>query len=348
MLPRMPYEQGLTDWRVYSAEQAVGADEQLDVAQAQRLIDEAAAAPWWRTWFPHAPAVAVVEGGQLHPEQGLISSFAYPDRHPMPEKWTISLHPEMTSTRVVLHELAHCLAPSLYSTGEKFGCGTPYPPSRHRHHGPYFAATLQVITDQVFGHRDAGELAGALRHFEAPTAELEDLRAELAKQPALHKELQEMYDESRRSYEARRTAYVDRHGEEPPEPWIPPWHWGFNLRMRRRDYHRSAGGRLLSQKRLAEIVSVVHPCTVRHIAKLEDSAARPDDPGQLKRAMTVAIHLGFDPIWARYVLRLTRWDCGDVTLEEARILNPAWADLVEHMNELVQQMPPRWYVEGAR
>ena len=176
----MPYEQGLTDWRVYSAEQAVGADDPLDVAQAQRLIDDAAATRWWQTWFRHAPAIEVVEGGQQHPEQGLISSFAYPDRHPMPDKWTISLHPKMTSTRVVLHELAHCVAPSLYSTGEKFGCGTPYPPSRHRHHGPYFAATLQVITDQVFGHRDAGELAGALRHFEAPTAGLEDLRAELA------------------------------------------------------------------------------------------------------------------------------------------------------------------------
>ena len=344
----MPYEQGLTDWRVYSAEEAVGEDEPIDLAQACQLIDDATAAPWWKSWFPHAPTVEVVEGGQEHPAQGLVSSFAWPDRHLAPEKWTISMHPTMWSTRVVLHELAHCLAPSLYSNGETFGCGSPYPPAHHRHHGPYFTATLQVITDQLFGHRDAGELAGALRHFEAPTAELDDLRAELAKQPGLHAELREMYDELRKTDETERVTGADEHGEKARESWIPPWHWGFHLMMRRRDYHRSAGGRLLSQRRLAEVISGVHRCTARHISQLEASAARPEDPDQLKRAMAATIHLGFDPIWTRYVLGLTRWDCGDITMEEARALNPPWADLVDHMNELLHQMPPRWRVEGAR
>jgi hypothetical protein len=53
----MPYEQGLTDWRVYSAEEAVGEDQRLDVTQAQLLIDDAATTPWFQTWFPHATAI---------------------------------------------------------------------------------------------------------------------------------------------------------------------------------------------------------------------------------------------------------------------------------------------------
>ena len=344
----MLYQQGLTDWRVYSAEHAVGEDEPIDIAHAQQLIADAAAAQWWQAWFPHATAIEVVEGGAEHPEQeGRISSFSYPNRRAQPDKWIISLHPKMLSTRVVLHELAHCLAPSLYSDGQSYACGTPYPPTEHRHHGPYFTATLQVITDQLFAHRDAGELAGALRHFEAPTAELEDLRAELARQPALHAELKELQDHSRRMDEENRAAAVER-GEEPPELWIPPWHWGFHLMMRRRDYHRSAGGRLLSQKRFAEIISAVHPCAGWHISELEHSRSRPEDPAQLKRAMAATIYLGFDPIWTRFILGLTRWDCGDITMDEARTLNSAWADLVDHMNELQRQMPPRWYVDGAR
>jgi hypothetical protein len=75
---------------------------------------------------------------------------------------------------------------------------------------------------------------------------------------------------------------------------------------------------------------------------------RADDPRQLKRAMLATIFLGLDPIWTRYNLRLTRWDCGDITMDEARLLNPSWADLADHINELLHQMPPRWHVEGAR
>jgi hypothetical protein len=291
--------------------------------------------------------IEVIEGGREDPEHGLYS-YSYPNRHAQPDKWTISLHPAMLSMRVVLHELAHCLAPSLYSDGQTFGCGTPYPPALHSFHGPYFTATLQVITDQLFGQRHAGELAGALKHFEAPTAELDDLRTELAKQPALHAQLQEMMDRGRRIDEELRAEYENEHGEAPREPQIPAWRWGIYLMLRRRDYHRRAGGRLLSQKRLAQVVSGVHPCTARHISQLENSAARPEDPAQLKRAMSVAIHLGLDPIWTRYVLGLTRWDCGDVTMDEARTLNPDWADLVEHMNELLQQMPRRWHDPGGR
>jgi hypothetical protein len=64
--------------------------------------------------------------------------------------------------------------------------------------------------------------------------------------------------------------------------------------------------------------------------------------------MMATICLGMDPIWTRYNLQLTRWGCGDITLEQARRLNPEWAELVEHINELLKAMPPRWSVSGSR
>jgi hypothetical protein len=128
-----------------------------------------------------------------------------------------------------------------------------------------------------------------------------------------------------------------------------PIHWGdHHLWVTRRRHHRLTGGGRVSQERLAEAISAVVPCTARHISRLEHSKERPEDLLQLKRAMLATIFLGLDPIWNRYNLRLTRWDCGDITMEEARLLNPDWADLVDHINQLLHQMPPRWHVEGAR
>lgn len=173
---------------------------------------------------------------------------------------------------------------------------------------------------------DNGELAAATAHFEAPTAPSDELRLELDGQPAI------VADEE--AYHA--------------EVMEPPFEWGFHLWNTRRYHHRRAHGRLVSQQRMAEAISAVVPCSARHISQLEQARERPDDPRQLKRAMLATIFLGLDPIWTRYNLRLTRWDCGDITMDEARLLNPSWADLVDHINELLHQMPPRWHVEGAR
>ncbi|MDV6212694.1 hypothetical protein R3Q08_31010 [Rhodococcus erythropolis] len=54
-----------------------------------------------------------------------------------------------------------------------------------------------------------------------------------------------------------------------------------------------------------------------------------------------------DPIWTRYVKGLTRWDYGEISIDQARAINPAWADLVEHLNRPLVQRPRRWQVEGA-
>jgi hypothetical protein len=111
---------------------------------------------------------------------------------------------------------------------------------------------------------------------------------------------------------------------------------------------RRVDGRQVSKKLVAQAISKVNPCTVPHITALEKSRERPEDPTQLKRAMFTGIFLAIDPIWARYNLQLTRWDCGGITMMQARTINWRWAKVVSHINKLGREMPPRWRVEGER
>jgi hypothetical protein len=55
------HEQGLSDWRVYSAEEAVGHDRDLTLYECQELADEARSSEWWQEWFPDAPPIEAVE-----------------------------------------------------------------------------------------------------------------------------------------------------------------------------------------------------------------------------------------------------------------------------------------------
>ncbi|MDG4667968.1 hypothetical protein [Mycobacterium sp. 236(2023)] len=345
----MPYEQGVSDWRVYSAEQSVGHDRPVSADECQELVEQAAASDWFQEWFPHTPAIEVkVEGGE-HPDLGLISSYATHWGYPLPTKWLISVHPKMMTARVLLHELAHCVQP-IYEAAE--GLRTDRDQSyhwnrrKHRSHGEYFTAALGVITDNMLPDDD-GQLFSACRHYEAPIASVEALREQVLAQPEILDDEQRWFNEIQRQSAEIEARYEAEHGGE-RRMVIPQTPWGFNIEWYRRDVRRRMGGRLVSQKRVAEAVAKVTPCSARHISALENSRERPEDPAQLKRAMLVAIFLGLDPIWTRYNLGLTRWDCGGITMRQARTMNWRWARLVAHLNKLQREMPPRWYVEGGR
>lgn len=169
----MPYEQGLSDWRVYSAEQAVGHDRDLTIEECRQLVEDAAATAWWREWFSNTAPINVVEGGDETPELELRSSYAQPQSYPRADGWTISLHPGMPTARVLLHELTHCVAPQyvVEDIGPRRRNGKLLVISHRQHltHGPFFTAALAVITDNLLPG-DNGELAAALAHFEARAA----------------------------------------------------------------------------------------------------------------------------------------------------------------------------------
>lgn len=347
----MAYDHGISDWRVYAAEQAVGHDEQLDADGCVDLVEKATSSGWWFEWFPDAVSIEVVIGGDETVESDGEHrwSYAAPWGHPKPTKYQISLHPKMLTARVVLHELAHCVAP-IYVAEDLGPSRKDWPLAmrrrQHRTHGECFTAALSVITDNMLPGDD-GQLATAYAHYEVPIASPQELREQLAAQRQILDDQQAFHDEIRRYSEQLEADYEAEHGER-RETLIPTTPWGWYLLDYRRSHHRRVGGPLLSQKKLAEEISQVTPCTAKNISALEHLRQRPEDPAQLKRAMLMTIYLCLDPIWTRYNLWLTRWDCGGITMKEAKVLNPLWAKTVTKMNRQLRQMPPKWKVDGER
>jgi len=334
--------QGLSDWRLYSAEQSVGENPRMSIAQMRDFVADAASSEWWIQAFPDTAPIEVMEGG--HDGDGFIMSFASQVGRHTPERYVISMHPQMLTMRVLIHELAHCAAPSVWGDPKRIRAGTlefgEYP-----HHGPMFVATLALLTEQLLPSV-SGSLREAFMHFEVPMATPEELRRAVSHEPAVRAAREHYEDETRAELDTFNAQYEQAHGEQPPVGVVPEWHWGEWLWLMRRP--RAGVRRRTSQRAVAEAVSNVFPCTARQIATIERRKDYPEDPDQLKRAMLAAISLNADPIWLRYVVGLTRWDCGDVTLDEARAVNTEWAELVEKMNCQIEDRPSRWCEDGSR
>lgn len=345
----VPYGEGLSDWRVYSAEQSVGHDHMIEPHEGQQLVDQAMASEWFQEWFPHTAPIEVVVGGRDEPDVGMVSSYAANWGYPRPTKWLISMHPRMLTARVLLHELAHCVQP-IYEVSEGLRTDRDqryhFERTKHRSHGQYFTAALSIVTDNMLPGDD-GELMAACRHFKAPIADHWDLQEQMLGQPEILHDEQLWYDEILRRSAEMEAEYEEERGA-PRQSFVPKTPWGLYIQMMRRDRRRRINGRLVSQEQVAEAVAKVTPCTARHISALEHSRDRPEDPAQLKRAMLATIFLGFDPIWTRFNLRLTRWECGDITMRQARTVNWRWAKLVSELNRLQRERPCQWTVDGRR
>ena len=168
----MPYDQGLSDWRVYSAEEAVGHDRDLTLAECQQLVRDARASRWWREWFPDAPPIDVVVGGDETPE-GLIGSYAAPTTlHTSNQVDDFTASPNADRPGLAARDM-HCVAPHyvVEDIGPRRRKGELLVKSHRNHldHGRFFTAALAVITDNVLPGDD-GELAAATAHFECSTA----------------------------------------------------------------------------------------------------------------------------------------------------------------------------------
>lgn len=199
----MPYDQGVSDWRVYAAEQSVGHDRVVNLEECQAILEEARSSDWWQDWFLDAPPIEVEVGGHEYPDVNVVGSHAQPYGHPRRSNWTISLHPKMMTARVLLHEIAHCVAPHYVAEkGNRRRSGTDKYWERRNHltHGACFAGSLSAITDNMLPGDD-GELSVAYRHFEAPVATREELREQLVAQPAIINDEEEFHAEIQRHQE---------------------------------------------------------------------------------------------------------------------------------------------------
>jgi hypothetical protein len=360
---------------VYSAEQTIELGAPLaSVHDARALVRRARRSAWWRTNIGPLPSIQVVVDGRSRGEWA--ESWSSPNRRYGPDRWVIHVHPDMLNEIVVLHELTHCIAPQWAGYPRRIRRGHLDWAQLHWH-GPEFTGLFAELLRRYGTGDNHLELAAAYRHFEVPVAGIDEVLAARAHSATVAlaiadtlAETEHRAEQAERAADATRTAESDQPtagdpvgaGHEggaaagPARPArcggvVPSFEWGWWLTSSRRRPGRTmtAGRRqrLVGRDRLAALISPVEPCTARDIAALEEAPELPDDVRLRRIAMTAVAVLEIDPVWARTVLGLVRWDC-NVELDELRGVAPDWVAHVEHLNELGSTLPERWSVPGQR
>jgi hypothetical protein len=220
----------------------------------------------------------------------------------------------MLNELVVLHELAHCLAPRHAGDVRQLRRGRLVHHRLHWH-GPAFTGVLSELVRRFGTGVNHEDLAAAYRHYEVPVMDVEEVFAARAHSDEVEQILAGQFaaaDEQAAASEAGP-------GTRPPAR-VSSLGWGWWLMEMRRCQRPGA---LVSRAALAASVSPVKPCTARDIKVLEDAPTLPDSPRLRRIAMTAVAVLDVDPVWARTNLGLVRWDCG-VDLEELRTVAEAW------------------------
>ncbi len=340
----------LTQWRVYSAEQSLPAGQEFESAEeAQTYLWWVQSTAWWKTTFPDAPKITFESGGDRDPMN--LVSFA---QHHDAMNSTVSLHPRMMNAVVLLHEVAHCLAPRSFGDIRAIRRGklVRYP---HHHHGPYFRATFCALAERYKIGVDTQELRRAYDHFELDTPDLEALIEARAHSVEVDRVEAEMWEDAHREFESserfaairERTEQLDAEEDEDRaqnmrdlETWRPAWgRWIWHARRFRKP--------LMSQPALAEAVSPVVACSALDVRRLERSDNRPTDPLDLNRCLAFTAVLGQDPVWAETAYGIAPGEL-TITLDQLEAVAPEWVSLVRHLNALLEARPPRWQGVGDR
>lgn len=345
----MVFPVDLTQWRVYSAEQSLPPGQQFDsLEEASTYLWWVQSTRWWKTTFPDAPRITVRLGGNAN-GSGEIQSYA---RAVADDEWEISLHPRMMNAIVLLHEVAHCIAPRMQGNitqirRDRLSYGN------HHHHGPYFRGAFASLAQRYKIGVDPHELRRAYEHFELDLPDLEALVTARAHSAEVEFAVAEMWRRSDEHWaeDAERAA---RRTETPAgdveptaadrasTPRIPPDWWGDWLWLSRKHFSPK-----ISQKRLAEEVSPIVKCAPRDVARLERLKVAPDNLVDIQRCVAFVAVMGLDPVWAETHKGLAAGE-KTVTLDVLEPISAEWVANVRHLNALLEARPPRWVADGDR
>ncbi|MFB2586967.1 hypothetical protein [Herbiconiux liukaitaii] len=347
----------LTQWRVYSAEQSLPIGQEFaDINEASTYLWWVQSTQWWKATFPDAPTVDVVCGGESNRTEQ--ASFA---RAAGEGRWQISLHPRMMNSIVLLHEVAHCLAPRQYGDIKRIERGK-IDGGRYHPHGEHFRGTFAALAERYKIGVDPQELRRAYEHFELDTASIEavvearahsaDVERAQAEIWARHErewkndprriEMEERAAKAQREHEAELDQEGASQPARPERGWIPPTFWGDWIWLTRRHFRPH-----ISQKRLAAEVSSVVRCTARDVARIERLEHRPEAELDIQRAVAFAAVLDIDPVWAESHRGIAP-GLLTLSLEQLEPVAPEWVEQIRHLNALLETRPPRWRVEGDR
>lgn len=331
-------------WRVYAAEQTLpGGPAITRIDDIRRQVSRFRRSEWWRNHFD---------------DVGPISSQRFASETSAADATSLGLSTRdghrLRFTRpvnefVVLHELAHVIAPKFRPCSRRPVADRHFEPARHESHGEHFAAALVELANEFGVNVKRDELADAYQHYEVPVAEFADLvqaRWECEHTGQILAENRRDTAEMFAAYEAEhRQRFPDRTPER--EMVIPAFTWGDWFRQLYQNNTNPSTGRRWSRTALADALRPVERCTIADIKAIEKAQQRPDDPRLRRIAMGIVVLVGIDPIWARLRMGLVRWAC-HIDFDELRLLNADWVANVEHLNDLMESRPPLWAIHADR
>lgn len=346
----------ITTAKLYSAEHSIDSGRDFDHRQdAAAFVDAIVASPWWRLHVPYEvdvevaviPSPATDEAGNREP-RAHAGPIGDGDRIGRRTSWALVIDPLMLNEMVVLHELAHCVAPRRVPSSDLTGESPQH--QQALGHGPGFVAIYAELVREFAEVAAYDDFREALDHFEVPRMTLDEYQAAVAESlGAEAAEIGRFRELERHPAEGAGgggETLVDKPTAFSSRTLHDEMAWGELLRFER-EHVRDQGTRILrrspriSQDRLAALVSLVEPCTRDQVSRIERSEEPPSHPRLRRIAMCMAVALDVDPIYIRRRIGLTRATCG-VELDELTLINPAWVARVEKFQAQSAARPARW------
>lgn len=344
----MAFPLDLTMWRVYSAEQSLPEGEKFEsLDDAQTYLWWVLSTRWWKFTFPDAPHITLELGGD-----GDIENRASYARSVTDTRSVISLHPNMMNAIVLLHEVAHCVAPRSYGDIRKINQGKVVL-NRHHPHGDMFRAAFCALAERYKIGVDPEELRRAYAHFELDVPDLDALQvarthsveAELANTQMWERHNREWATDEKYARHREKIAELEAEREESGESTeirIPTTLWGDWIWLTRGHFRPK-----VSQKRLADEVTPIVKCSVRDVARLERLKDPPKTLRDIQICLSFVAAMGLDPVWAETHKQLAPGET-TLTLEKLDRIAADWVADVRHLNALLKTRPPRWEAQGDR
>lgn len=144
-------------WRLYSAEASIRQRMPSNYDRARLIARQITSSAWWRM-LPERPTTIDIELGG-HEVGGMVASHSYPRTSLLPTEWVLSLHPDRSTERTVIHELAHTIAPRFTTSLD----GATLPIS---HHGPLFAGVYVEMLQRYSQLEDPQPLLEAIDDYQ--------------------------------------------------------------------------------------------------------------------------------------------------------------------------------------
>jgi len=151
-------------WCLYSAEGSIDPGVVFpNIATARAMLRRILRSRWWRDRYPDGPRI-LLRRRSIVDDDGGFESFARPVTEWLPTAWRIELHEAHLNPMVLMHEIAHCIAPRWTGNVAEIHRDRATG-ARRAHHDGVFAAIYSEMVGQFGTGTNSADLAEAYAHY---------------------------------------------------------------------------------------------------------------------------------------------------------------------------------------